>query len=222
MRNSLFMAAAATAIVTFCQPAHAQGFLKRLADRALDKVEQKAEEVVSGAMQGSGHASEDAPAQDAEPQAASEMPQLGSKSAAEPVRAAKPTAVKYVSDLRTPPEVDAAKAEYNKFGEASCRACEGGIELDGRPTFPYDQYSGKYNERAARAGSWPIGHVHRWQGKEAAGTLTVKAEERIDGFRCRQLEYKLVKGQATATRPGLICFGLGNSSSEEEKWHEIY
>lgn len=219
MRYFQIAGVAAVAIVSLGQPAHAQGFLKRLADRALDKVEQKAEEVVGSAMEGSSgkvsETQEEAP-QAVEPDA---MPQLGSKSAPEP---SKPKSIKYVSDLRTPPEVDVQKAEYNKFGEASCGACEGGVELDGRPSFPYDQYSGKYNERAERAGNWSIGHTHRWQGKESVGTLTVKAEERVEGFRCRRLEYKLVKGQASAVRPGLICYGPGNSSSETEKWHEIY
>jgi hypothetical protein len=219
MRHSVIAAVAATAIVSLCQPAQAQGFLKRLADRALDKVEQKAEEVVGSAMEGSSGSTFEPQAEAPETQAPDVMPDLGSKS--DPVSSnSKP--VKYVSDLRTPPEVDAQKAEYNKFGEASCRACEGGVELDGRPTFPYDEFSGKYNERAERAGNWPIGHIHRWQGKESVGTLAVKAEERVEGFRCRKLEYKLVKGQAAAVRPGLICYGLGNSSSEAEKWHEIY
>jgi hypothetical protein len=219
MRQAFHAAVAAMAFVLLCEPVHAQGFLKRIADRALDKVEQKAEEVVGGVLQGSGGRGEELAPEPPEPTATDAMPQLGGKSTAAP---AAPKAAKYVNDLRAPPEVEALKAEYNKFGEASCRDCEGGIELDGRPTFPYDQYSGKYNERAARAGNWPVGHTHRWQGKESTGTLSVKAEERVEGFRCRRLEYRLVKGQVSVSRPGLICYGLANSSSEIENWHEIY
>lgn len=219
MRHPMLAAFVATATLFLCHPAYAQGFLKRLADRALDKVEQKAEEVIGGAIQGSSSGGDEPAPQGPGPVAENAMPQPGSKSAPEP---ATPKAAKYVNDLRTPPEVEALKAEYNKFGEASCRDCEGGIELDGRPTFPYDQYSGKYNERAARAGNWPVGHTHRWQRKESAGTLAVKAEERVEGFRCRRLEYRLQKGQASISRPGLICYGLANSSSEIENWHEIY
>jgi len=219
MRHPMLAAVAATTALFLCQPAHAQSFLKRLADRALDKVEQKAEEVIGGAMQGSSGGGDESAPEESGPAAENAMPQLGSKSAPEP---ATPKAAKYVNDLRPSPEDEALKAEYNKFGEASCNACEGGIELDGQPTFPYDQYSGKYNERAARAGNWPVGHTHRWQGKESAGTLAVKAEERVEGFRCRRLEYRLVKGQSSVSRPGLICYGLANSSSEIENWHEIY
>lgn len=98
---------------------------------------------------------------------------------------------RYIDSLKTPPDVEAKKAEYNKFGEVSCNDCEGGIALDGRPSIPFDEFSGRYNERAKRAGSWPIGHTHKWQGKASKGTLTLISEERVDGFLCRRLEYRL-------------------------------
>lgn len=219
MRHALLAAAAAIALAPLCQPAQAQGFFKRLAARTLDKVEQKAEDVVGEALEGSnGAPSEPAPVEE-KAKAADTTPQPEGKPRPEPE---KRKAAKYVNDLRTPPDVEAKKAAYNKFGEARCRACEGGIELDGRPKFPYDQYSGKYNERAARAGNWPVGHTHRWKGLESNGTLTVKAEDLVEGFRCRWLEYRLDKGATSITRPGLICYGLANSSSEVENWHEIY
>lgn len=219
MQHLLRAAAAATALLAFSNGAQAQGFLKRLADRAVEKVERTAENIVEDAVNDAvaprrnGETSEDIsrPSQDAQattPASASAAP---------------PTAkVRYIDDLKTPPDVEAKKAEYNKFGEVSCNDCEGGIELDGRPTFPFDEFSGRYNERAKRAGSWAVGHTHRWQGKASKGTLTVTSEERVDGFQCRRLEYRLERLGTSVARPGLICLGLANSSSEVENWHEIY
>lgn len=131
-------------------------------------------------------------------------------------------AARYVSSLKTPAEVQAQKDAFRKFGEVSCTDCEGGIAFDSKPKAPYDQFSGNYAEWPRRAGSWPVGHVHRWKGKASTGTITVVAEEPVDGFKCRRLEYKLVRGAASATRPGLICFGLANRDSSVENWHEVY
>ncbi len=206
MHHALRMTAAAVALVAATHGAHAQGLLNRLAGRAVDGIERAAEKLGKAPAKGSRTGSDEAAATADAPDAA-----------ANPAKA-----TRYIDSLRTPPEIEAKKAEYNKFGEVSCNDCEGGIDFDGRPKFSYDQFSGKYNERAARAGSWPVGHVHSWKGKAAKGSLTVTREESVDGFRCRQLEYRLVKGGASASRPGLICFGLANSSSDTEKWHEIY
>lgn len=131
-------------------------------------------------------------------------------------------AIRFVSDIPKPSDAAAQRAAYLKFGEVSCNDCEGGIDFDSRIKFDFDQYSGKYNEIPQRAGAWPIGHVHRWRGKAATGTLTVVNEEQVEGFRCRRLEYKLVKGTASAIRPSLICFGLASSESSVENWHEVY
>lgn len=129
---------------------------------------------------------------------------------------------RFVGQIKPPAEADAQKAAFRKFGEVSCTDCEGGIDFDSRPKAPYDEFSGKYNEWAPRAGSWPVGHVHRWKGKASLGSITVVAEEQVEGFRCKRLEYKLVKGAASAVRPSLICFGLASSESSAENWHEVY
>ncbi|SEH17234.1 hypothetical protein SAMN05428974_2095 [Sphingopyxis sp. YR583] len=203
----------------------AQGLLKRLVDRATQQVEQEAETAVrdtisSGLRGGAGGRDPvpEEPTSDAEGGGETNMTQ---PAPAAPVRA---TAGKagYIDDLRVAPDIEAQKASYNKFGEVSCNDCEGGIDFDGRPKFSYDQFSGQYGERAKRVGSWPLGHVHRWQGRASKGTLTIAREEQVEGFRCRRLEYRLEKAGASASRPGLICFGLANRSSEIENWHEIY
>ncbi|MGN7929013.1 hypothetical protein [Sphingopyxis sp. 22461] len=219
MQAVLRAAVAATAFLAIANVAQAQGLLKCLADRAVEKVEQAAEKITEDAIKGLARPRERTGVDEEAP-----APRQGA-AAATPASVSPPppvTKTRYIDSLKTPPDIEAKKAEYNKFGEVSCNDCEGGVELAGRPTFPFDEFSGKYNERAKRAGSWPVGHTHRWQGKGSAGTLTVTSEERVEGFRCRRLEYRLERGGASANRPSLICFGLANSSSEVENWHEIY
>lgn len=128
----------------------------------------------------------------------------------------------YTGDVPKSAEAETLRVAYNKFGEVSCNDCEGGISFDGSPRFEYDQFSGQYEERARRAGTWAVGHVHRWKGKASIGTITVLSEEAINGLKCKRLVYKLVRGQASAERPSLICFGLASRSSSVENWHEIY
>lgn len=132
------------------------------------------------------------------------------------------TPAAFVGAIKAPPEAEAQKAAFRKFGEVSCNDCEGGVDFDSKPKAPYDAFSGKFNEWAPRAGSWPVGHVHRWKGKASIGSISVIAEEQVEGFRCKRLEYKLVKGAQSATRPSLICFGLLSRDSSVENWHEIY
>ena len=219
MQRILCAALAASVLLASAEGAHAQGFLKRLADRAAEKVEQNAEKLAGDIINGSAKPRQDESSNDEAP-----VPVETSQEPAsvQPGPEAPAPKARYIDSLKTPPHVEAKKAEYNKFGEVSCNDCEGGIELDGRPTFPFDEFSGRYNERAKRAGSWPIGHIHRWQGRASKGTLTLMSEERVDGFQCRRLEYRLERGGSSVSRPGLICLGLANSSSDVENWHEIY
>lgn len=219
MQRILCAALAASVLLASANGAHAQGFLKRLADRAAEKVEQNAEKLAGDIVNGSANSRQDKSSNDKVPVPVETSQEPAS---ARSVPAAPAPKSRYIDSLKTPPDVEAKKAEYNKFGEVSCNDCEGGIELDGRPTFPFDEFSGRYNERAKRAGSWPIGHIHRWQGRASKGTLTLMSEERVDGFQCRRLEYRLERGGSSVSRPGLICFGLANSSSDVENWHEIY
>ncbi len=202
--------------------AKAQSLLKRFVDRTAQQTEEEVQSVVrdtiASGLRGDGRG-ENGSSPDPEGEGAETGAVEPSPAAAVPTVAKKAA---YIDALRVPPEVEAQKASYNKFGEVRCNDCEGGIDFDGRPKFAFDQFSGQYNERAKRAGNWPVGHVHRWQGKAAKGTLTVTREEEVEGFRCRRLDYRLDKGSASASRPGLICFGLANRSSGIENWHEVY
>ena len=209
------------------QPAHAQGFLKRFAERALEKAERHAK----GAAEGGGEV-EAGPRPDrkvrqqAESAPAAMTPRAirsAAPSEAAPRATAPEAAARYTDDIAKSAEAERLRLAYNAFGEVRCSDCEGGIDFDGRPKFEYDsRFSGQYNERAWRIGNGPVGHVHRWQGKASSGTLTVVAEETLDGLRCRRALYKLVRGKASAERPSLVCWGLANRSSSVENWHEIY
>lgn len=139
---------------------------------------------------------------------------FGQAAAAEPTR--------YVSSLKPPADAQAQKDAFRKFGEVPCNDCEGGIDFDSRPRAEYDQYCGNYAEWPRRAGNWPVGHVHRWKGKASIGTITVVKEEEVEGIKCRRLEYKLVRGSASAIRNSLICFELASRESSVENWHEVY
>lgn len=231
MHHLFFAAALAGPLLFGASPAQAQGFLKRLAERAIQTAEQGAERIVEDVGNGDGGSRSEAGGQANRrgggappvltPRAVRSSGPRAAASVAAPV-SAPATSVRYTDDLPRAADAEAAKAAYNKFGEVSCNDCEGGIDFDGRPKFAYDQFSGQYEERARRFGNLPVGHVHRWRGRESTGTITILAEQPLDGFRCKQLRYRLVKGKAVAERPGLICWGLANASSSAENWHEIY
>jgi hypothetical protein len=124
--------------------------------------------------------------------------------------------------LSQPSDFAARKAAYDRFGRVACPSCEGGFGYDGWPSFPRDALSGKYNEHGQRLGAMSVGHVHRWKGVESVGALTVVAEEDVGGHRCRRLRYTLLKGAASAERPGLVCWGYANPFAGRESWNEVY
>jgi hypothetical protein len=132
------------------------------------------------------------------------------------------TDVKYPSRMPPPADFAAIKAAYDAFGKVRCHGCEGGYAYDGWASFPRDDYSSKYNGSAQRLGSLAVGHVHRWKGAESTGTLTIVAEDTVNGFRCRRLSYRLTKGGASAERPGLLCWGYANEYAGSESWNEVY
>ncbi|WHU01951.1 hypothetical protein [Sphingomonas sp. NIBR02145] len=223
MQHLYRAAALAAAFLAATQAAQAQGFLKRLAERAVShaesEAEQKVRQGVTSAVDGTGRKRAHNP--EAAPEGNAGASDAGGNGQPAPAPAAA-KAVRYVGDIAVPADVEAQKTRYNKFGEVSCNDCEGGIELDGRPKFEFDEFSGKYNERAMRVGTWTVGQSLRWQGRASVGTLTLLREETVDGFRCRRLEYRLVRGKASASRPSLICWGLASSASSVENWHEVY
>lgn len=219
--------------------ARARGFLRRLAGRAMQKVEQKAEQEADELV--GGHRPADLGSQwrfgpgrrvgpammpkavrggaprEAAPGARSLAAEPGNATAAASVEA-----VKFPSRMSPPTGFEATQVAYDTFGKVRCPSCEGGYGYDGWPSYPRDELSGKYNETGKRLGAMAVGEVHRWKGAEASGTLTVVAEETVGGFRCRRLRYRLVKGTASAERPGLVCWGYANAYAASEGWNEVY
>ncbi|MHA4837900.1 hypothetical protein [Sphingopyxis sp. MSC1_008] len=200
MRSLIPAAACAALLLALPTPTHGQGFLKRIADRIAEAPKQAAEET--------------APADKASEATAATAP-------AKPKTAASPK-IAYPSQLPEPEGFAAAKKAYDDFGKVRCTSCEGGYAYDGWPVFPRDETPRPYNGSKHILGEFAIGHVHRWKGAEAQGSLTIVSEEPVGGFRCRQLLYRLTKGSASAERPGLLCWGYANQFAGSEGWNQVY
>jgi len=197
MRPFMLAATASALISTAFAPLQAQGLFRRLAD---------------GALSAAGAA--DAPPEDSSRAATPDAPK------ARP--APSPTAAKYPSQLAKPENFAAIKQAYEDFGKVRCTSCEGGFAYDGWPVFPRDGTPRPYNGSRHPLGLAEIGHVHRWKGAEADGSITIVREETISGFRCRHLTYRLTRGNASAERPGLLCWGYANQFAGSEGWNEVY
>jgi hypothetical protein len=236
MRPILRAAIVTALLLPAAQPAHAFGLLDRLAEKAKRKLEEKAEQAIGGIENaGKGAAGDSrggAPSPSASaaptvmtPRAVRGGAPRGDSSAtlARATPSAAPEAsVQYSSELPRPAGFEAVKAAFSQFGKVACSSCEGGFGHDSWPSFPRDEFSGKYNETGKRLGAFPVGHVHRWKGVASSGTLTVLAEETVGGLRCKKLQYRLVKGNASADRPGLVCWGYANGFARSEDWNEVY
>lgn len=196
--RTLFQAAACTALLlTLPAPAMSQGLFKSIANRLSETTDKE------------------------KPDAA---PDTGGKPAAAKPAARKQSAstVQYPSQMPPPDGFAAVKQAYDDFGKVRCTSCEGGYAYDGWAVFPRDETPRPYNGSKHILGEFAIGHVHRWQGAEAQGSLTIVSEEPVQGFRCRQLLYRLTKDGASAERPGLICWGYANQFAGSEGWNMVY
>jgi hypothetical protein len=141
---------------------------------------------------------------------------------APPRRKPKAEAIAYPSRMPIPEEWKAAKQAYEEFGKVRCSDCEGGYAYSGWPSWPRDEFDGKYNADQTRLSRLPIGHVHRWSANGFAGTLTVNGEEEHHGFKCRRMTYRLEKDGRNAERPGLMCRGRQNEYAGSENWVGVF
>jgi hypothetical protein len=236
MRPILRAAVAAALLLPAAQPAFGFGLLDKLAEKAKRKLEEKAEQAtgrIENAGNGASGSSREGNSSRSTPAAPTVMTPRAVRGGATrrdstaPVARSTPaaaptTSFRYPSELPRPAGFEAVKAAFTDFGKVDCSSCEGGFGYDSWPSFPRDELSGKYNESGKRLGALPVGHVHRWKGAESSGTLTVLAEETVGGFRCKKLQYRLVKGDASADRPGLVCWGYASSFASSEDWNEVY
>lgn len=128
----------------------------------------------------------------------------------------------YPSRMPIPAEWEAAKSAYTEFGKVRCTGCEGGYAYSGWPNWPRDEFSGTYGGDEKRLERLPVGHVHRWTTNGFAGSLTINSEERVNGFRCRKMTYRLEKGGKSAERPSLMCWGRANEYAANERWVGVF
>ena len=114
----------------------------------------------------------------------------------------------YPSELPRPADFDAVRKAYTDFGKVRCTSCEGGFAHDSWPKFPRDETTRPSNGSKHILGEFPIGHVHRWQGVEAQGSLTIVSEEPVAGFRCRQTPPSAHQGKRLDGKAGSAVLGL--------------
>jgi hypothetical protein len=132
-------------------------------------------------------------------------------------------AARYPSQAITIPQHwKAAKEAYDEFGKVRCTGCEGGYAYSGWPSWPRDEFDGKYGGSETRLSRLPVGHVHRWTANGFSGSLTVNAEEEHEGFKCRRMTYRLEKDGRDAERPSLMCFGHQNQFASKESWVGVF
>jgi len=60
------------------------------------------------------------------------------------------------------------------------------------------------------------------KGSKANGSITVVGETPIKDWPCKQLEWKLVRGAESITRPGLVCMTYGSSYSGSQTWNTVF
>ncbi len=128
----------------------------------------------------------------------------------------------YPSRMEIPAEWRTAKDAYTEFGKVRCTGCEGGFAYSGWPSWPRDEFSGKYGGDEKRLSGLPIGHVHRWTANGFAGSLSIDSEETVNGFRCRKMTYRLAKDGRSAERPGLMCWGKANQFAASDSWVGVF
>ena len=128
----------------------------------------------------------------------------------------------YPSRMEIPQEWRTAKEAYTEFGKVRCTGCEGGFAYAGWPSWPRDEFDGKHNGAETRLSRLPIGHVHRWTANGFAGSLSIDAEETVNGFRCRKMTYRLTKDGKSAERPGLMCWGKSNQFAASDSWVGVF
>jgi len=125
--------------------------------------------------------------------------------------------------MTVPQEMLERKRAFEQFSRVECGSCEGGYSFDAwaQQAF-HSEIRGEYNGWARKLGNLGIGESLSWTGAESQGTLTAVAEETVEGFRCRRLRYRLVRGGVSAERDGLVCWGRLNQYAGSDTWVEVY
>lgn len=198
-RSLLFVAA-----VLAASPASAQSWLERAARGA-----------ASNAAQGAVSSLLDArPERTAEPERAEDEETPRRPTVRGPAMTfADPSPVNYSSDLRGPyqlefsPEQEGAEAEFDAFNVVPCDDCEGGRAYDSWIKHHVSSVSG-LGALERRIGEMAVGEAIRWDGASGARlALTVIGESPVGDWPCKQVRWSSERGQESAERLGLFCFG---------------
>ena len=232
MLRTLTLALCLGAVAT---PVLAESFLERMARQAAEKMAQKAADtVMSGGGSSSDGGTKNRETSD-DPQAGQVLkPKPRATNTAAPPSPA-PAAAPAIKAKKAPPpgiypgtinvgaEIKAKKDAFDEFGKVRCSDCEGGYSYDSwTQIFFNGELAGEYNGWAKKLGNLRVGERLTWKGKASNGTLTVVSENPVEGFRCKQLTYRLDKPNSSAERPGLLCWGKLNEYSSSDSWVIVY
>lgn len=216
-------------------PVLAESFLERLARQTAEKAAQKAaDKVMNGGDSASKNKKSDAPEPEDDPQEGQVLkpkPRAGNAPTSQAAKPPAPTptappapkAKTYPGAITISDDIKAKKAAFDAFGEVSCDDCEGGRSYDSwAKRFFGGELGGEYNGWAKKLGKMNVGDRLTWKGTASKGMLTVVSENPVEGFRCKQLVYRLDKPKSSAERPGLLCWGKLNEYSASDTWVEVY
>lgn len=212
-------ALAAAILLVPVQPAEA-GFLKKLLNTAVQaatdgrgRTEDLATQLVGEAIDA---ASRPRQKRDARGSAPAEAPVSNTEPAPAPKNAGLPSDIK-------PSEQAARQAQaFLEFSRYDCSDCEGG--------HGYDAWARQIlnlrgdHEWEEKVGALPVGGSIQWQGKVSDGALSLVGEAEVEGLRCRQVRYMLMRrsDHQLAERDGLFCFGRPDHHAAAERWVEVY
>lgn len=193
------------AVVLAASPASAQSWLERAARSAAGNAAQGAVSDLLGAR--TRPDAEPAPNQDD----AETAPPAAIAGTA--MTFADPSPINYRPDLRGPyklefsPEQEGAEAIFDEFNRVACSDCEGGRSYDSWIKHHVPSVAG-LGALERRIGEMAVGEAIRWDGASGAQlALTVISEEPIGAWPCKQVRWSSERGQDSAERLGLFCFG---------------
>ncbi|MEW5684681.1 MAG: hypothetical protein AB1942_07170 [Pseudomonadota bacterium] len=216
---------AATLAVCLAGPAAAQSFLKSLAREAAqraaaaaiagsaNKGQQQSQQQDTTASDDDGGGSAPAPQAEA-------VEEATSGPAPWPVNAGS-AKVKYPGELKFSAELEQQKKDFVEWSKVRCNDCEGGYHYDAWAQH-FIRTDGSWNAWEKKLGAMAMGESVTWKGNKANGSITVVGETPIKDWSCKQLEWKLVRGAESVTRPGLVCMTYGSSYSGSQTWNTVF
>lgn len=158
--------------------------------------------------------------QAAAPQAKSEQAQTSqSAKSAQPARAA---TVAYPSQLPTPPDKAAEIKAYEALAYVRCWDCEGGEQDEGFHGDAFNPSRRQHIDITVMLEAMQPGESRTWSGSEVKGRITKIGEETQSGFRCMRFRLHIDRGDKSAERDKLYCWGRQNQFLTKERWVDVY